>query len=422
MSTKPRNGPNQALARSRVSQRLAAPGSDVWRVHYAALARAERGEDVILMSVGDPDFDTPPYISDEVISRINAGRTHYSPAAGESELRQTIASMETGNTGNHFDLNQVAIFPGATAALYAACASICNEGDSILIPEPMYVGYHSIIAALGLDLVTVPLPAPDFNLDVDQLLARLDEQPATQSIKAVLVNTPGNPLGNMFSEGQLQQLAKGCAQRGVWLICDEVYSLITFETKHRSLLNCTNDYHNILVIDGLSKSHAMSGWRVGWAIGDEQLIQSMVRYSAAAFFGVSQFIQDAASYALQHDARDVEQMRKAYQSRRDHVLRRLNSMGLASYAPQAGMFVMLDASSVQTLGFKHWLDDNQTSDASLGEHFADWLLANAGISSIPGGAFGPSAANYVRLSLTLDEAGLDAALARIATHCTAPAA
>lgn len=414
MPKKLNSKPHPTLASSRVSQRLAAPGSDVWRVHYAALDKAQRGEDVILMSVGDPDFDTPPDISKEVITRINAGRTHYSPAAGETELRQTIASMESANTGNPFTVEQVAIFPGATAALYAACASICNEGDSILVPEPMYVGYHSIVAALGLDLVTVPLGAPDFQLNIDQLLTRLDDQPATQSIKAVLVNTPGNPLGNMFSETQLQQLAKGCADRGVWLICDEVYSLITFEVKHRSLLNCIDDYRNILVIDGLSKSHAMSGWRVGWAIGDKTLIQAMVQYSAAAFFGVSQFIQDAASYALQHDAKDVEQMRKAYQSRRDHVLKKLRVMGLASYAPQAGMFVMLDASSVQTHSFQRWVEDNHNANASLGEHFADWLLDSAGISSIPGGAFGPSADNYVRLSLTLDEAGLDVALDRIA--------
>lgn len=416
MPKKPINNPPPPLATSRVSQRLAAPGSDVWRVHYAALEKAELGEDVILMSVGDPDFDTPPYISEEVISRINAGRTHYSPAAGETALRQTIASMESNNTGNPFTVDQVAIFPGATAALYAACASICDEGDSILVPEPMYVGYHSIIAALGLDLVTVPLPAPDFNLDVEQLLACLDDQLTTQPIKAVLVNTPGNPLGNMLSPQQLQHLAKGCALRGVWLICDEVYSLITFETKHQSLLNCTDDYSNLLVIDGLSKSHAMSGWRVGWAIGDETLVQAMVRYSAAAFFGVSQFIQDAASYALQHDAKDVELMRRAYQSRRDHVLKRLNAMGLNSYAPQAGMFVMLDASSVQTASFDGWVADNHNANTSLGEHFADWLLESTGISSIPGGAFGPSANNYVRLSLTLDETGLDAALARIAAQ------
>lgn len=410
----------QPLATSRVSERLSAPGSDVWRVHYAALERAERGEDVVLMSVGDPDFDTPPEISNEVIARINAGRTHYSPAAGETELRQTIADMESTNTGNKFEIDQVAIFPGATAALYSAFASICNEGDSILIPEPMYVGYHSIVAALGLNLVTAPLPAPTFHLDVDQLLATLDAQPAAAPIKAILVNTPGNPLGNMLSESQLQRLADGCAERNVWLICDEVYSLITFETQHRSLLNCTDDYRNILVIDGLSKSHAMSGWRVGWAIGNEQLVQRMVRYSAAAFFGVSQFIQDAASYALQHDAKDVERMRQAYQDRRDYVLARLQSMQLASYAPQAGMFVMLDASSVQAPSFQRWQANNNNAGTTLGEHFADWLLATAGISSIPGGAFGASAANYVRLSLTLDQAGLDVALARIAKHCSKP--
>ena len=381
------------LPLSRVTERLAAPGSDVWKVHYDAEQRLRQGEDILLLSVGDPDFNTPSFISEHVIEQINAGRTHYSSAQGELHLRQAIADLERQGTGVDFSADQVVIMPGATGALYAVFASILNEGDAVLVPEPMYVGYHSLFDALGAELQTVPLRAPRFALDVDELIAQV--QPNT---RAVLLNTPGNPCGNVIPPEDLARLAKACLERNLWLICDEVYSLITFEVPHISLLKCTNNFDNIIVIDGLSKSHAMSGWRLGWAIGAQPLIDAATRYSGAAFFGVSQFIQDGAAYALANDAKDVAQMRNAYRARRDFVLERLKKIPeLGCFTPQGGMFVMLDASRV----------------ANDGDSFSQRLLDQAGISTIPGNAFGPSAKNYVRLSLTMDEHGLGNAFDRI---------
>lgn len=378
---------------SRVTERLAAPGSDVWKVHYDAVARLERGDDVLLLSVGDPDFDTPSYISEHVIKQINAGRTHYSSAQGEAHLRQAIADLERRGTGIDFSADQIVIMPGATAALYAVFASILNEGDGVLVPEPMYVGYHSLFDALGAQRQSVPLRAPDFALNVDELMDQVQS-----NTRAVLVNTPGNPCGNVIPPEDLSRLARACRDRNLWLICDEVYSLITFEEPHISLLKCTDDFDNIIVIDGLSKSHAMSGWRLGWAIGAQALIEAATRYSGAAFFGVSQFIQDGAAYALANDAKDVERMRIAYQNRRDYVLKRLERLPqLGCFKPQGGMFVMLDCSAV----------------ANDGDSFSERLLEQAGISTIPGNAFGPSASSYVRLSLTMDEAGLGDAFDRI---------
>ena len=378
---------------SAASDRLAQPSSDVWRVHYEALDRLEQGDDILLLSVGDPDFDTPREITDEVIRAITAGRTHYSPAQGELSLRKAVAELERRGTGIDFGAEDVVIFPGATAALYAVFASILDPGSGVVVPEPMYVGYQSVFQAIGADVQTVPLEPPRFELDVDQLLERIEP-----NTRAVLVNTPGNPLGNIIPERALRRLATGCRERGVWLICDEVYSLITFEEPHQSLLKCTNDLSNVGVIDGLSKSHAMSGWRVGWLIGASELVAAATRYSGAALFGVSQFIQDAAAWALAHDAEDVERMRRAYQARRDYAVERLRQLpSLDCFVPAAGMFVMIDTSAV----------------ANSSEVFAQQLLDEQGISTIPGNAFGPSAANYVRLSLTMDESGLGQAFDRI---------
>lgn len=378
---------------SRMSKRLSAPGGDVWKVHDQALAKKAAGEDVILLSVGDPDFDTPEFITEFVIDKLREGRTHYSPAAGELELRDAIASLETASTGRSFRREQVVIFPGATAALYAVFASLLDEGDGVLVPEPMYIGYQGVFDAIGVDIQQVALAPPSFDLDVDALLAAV--QPNT---KVVLVNTPGNPCGNIIPPATLKRLAQECKTRGLWLVCDEVYSLITFETPHVSMLNCTDDLSNVIVVDGLSKSHAMTGWRVGWVVADDPMIDALIRLSGSAFFGVCQFVQDGAAFALENDAAEVESMRQAYWSRRDYAMQRLDQIAdLSYYAPQAGMFVMLNCSKI----------------ANGGAEFADRLLRETGISTIPGIGFGPSTNDYVRLSLTVDREVLADAFDRI---------
>lgn len=382
-----------SLPLSDLTQRLAAPGSDVWAVHYDALARQQAGEAIILLSVGDPDFDTPPYISSYVIEQINKGRTHYSPAAGEPQLRQTIAQMETRNTGRTIAPEQVVIFPGGTATLYATLACILNPGDGVIIPEPMYVGYHGITETIGAERQTVPLSLPTFELTVDAIVNRIEP-----NTRAVLINTPGNPCGNLIPDTVLRELAVVCRQHNLWLICDEVYSLIAFEQPHVSLLNCTEDLSNIVVVDGLSKSHAMSGWRVGWAITSDVMAGALTRLSGSAFFGTSQFVQDAAAYALANDAEDVEQMRVEYRNRRDYVVSRVKQIaGLQLHTPSGGMFVMIDVSGV----------------AESGEAFSRGLLDSQGVAVLPGTCFGPSGDAYVRLSLTEPTQVLGDALDRV---------
>jgi arginine:pyruvate transaminase len=201
----------------------------------------------------------------------------------------------------------------------------------------------------------------------------------------VLVNTPGNPCGNLIEEPTLRALAEGCRNRDLWLVSDEVYSLLTFDAPHWSLLRYDGDHSNLVVIDGLSKSHAMSGWRIGWAAAPPELVAGLIRFSSAALFGVSQFVQDGAAYALANDTADVEAMRLEYQRRRDYAASRLDRIpNLGYFRPRGGMFIMVDAGKI----------------CNEGEIFARQLLDEAGLSTIPGRGFGPSAATYVRVSLT----------------------
>lgn len=369
-----------SLYYSEATRRLGKPGNDVWRVHEEAVERQRAGDDVILLSVGDPDFPTPGYITEHTVEAINRGRTHYSPAAGEPVLRQAIADLESSITGMPFDPARFVIFPGATSALFGVFASIADPGDAVVIPEPMYAGYVGVFEALGIEVIPVPLCAPDFSVDVDAVFAAV-----TDRTRAVLVNTPGNPCGNLIGEDVLRTLAAGCRQRDLWLVSDEVYSLITFDAPHWSLLRYDTDQSNVVVIDGLSKSHAMSGWRIGWVASPPELAAQLARYSSATLFGVCQFVQDGAAYALANDSSDVDAMRLEYQRRRDYAAARLDGIvDLEYFLPRGGMFMMVNAARI----------------CNEGADFAWRLLNEAGLSTVPGRGFGPSVASWVRVSLT----------------------
>ncbi len=371
----------QNLPTSDLCTRIDVPDAGVWAVHYQAQAEQAEGRDVVLMSVGDPDFPTPDGIVDALVASIRGGRTHYAPAGGEDELRAAIAELESKNTGLKFTKDQFVILPGATGCLHAVLSCICNAGDEVIIPEPMYIGYRAMIDAIGIRVSSVSLDlANECVLDADAVLDAVND-----ATKAVIINTPGNPCGNIVPAEQLAYLARELLERNVWLVCDEVYSLFTFDEPHISLLKCADKLDNVIVIDGLSKSHAMTGWRIGWVCSPPDMTRALSAYSGAAYFGCSQFIQDAAAYAIRHDGPHVDQMCEAYRERRDLVLTRLEAMpALRVLRPKAGMFVMIDVSRV----------------SQDGEHFAQDLLAQEGVSVIPGRGFGDNAASFVRLSLT----------------------
>ena len=382
-----------SLSFSQVTARLAAPTAAVWDVHDQAMARRARGEDIIVLSVGDPDFATPEYITHHTVNQIRRGRTHYSAAAGELVLRQAIAELETRLGGRQFTSDQFVVFPGATAALFGVFACLVDPGGEVVIPEPMYAAYRPLMDALGVVVQSVPLRGADFELDVDDVLAAV-----TGRTRAVLVNTPGNPCGNIIPGETLRVLARECLARDLWLVCDEVYSLVTFDAPHESLLRAADELANVVVVDGLSKSHAMSGWRVGWAAAAADVVETLVRFSGAAFFGCCQFVQDGAAYALMHDAPDVAAMRDEYRRRRDYAMSRLDAIDVLDYCrPKSGMFLMIDTSRVSRDG---------------GE-FARRLLAEAEVSTLPGAAFGARTAGYVRASLTQPVGVLEEAFHRI---------
>lgn len=384
---------------ARITERLSAEGSDVWAVHERALEMQRSGADVILLSVGDPDFRTPEPIIDNAVSHLRVGRTHYSPSLGEIKLRRAVADLESQSSPHPCDASEVAIFPGATSAIHAALSCLLNPGDEIVVPEPMYVGYKPIFQALDLQVRTIPLNVEqDFSLNVEAL-----KEVLTDETGVLFINTPGNPTGAIIPAADIRELAAHCLAKNIWLVCDEVYSMFCYQGKHMSARASAECLDNVVMIDGLSKSHAMSGWRIGWVVAPPGLIERLGEYAGATLFGSPQFIQDASAFALENDQRYVKEMRNEYRQRRDYVLDKLSRVAkLHCIRPHAGMFIMCDVSAT----------------GLSGKQFAALLLEQQAVSVIPGDAFGQSTRNFVRLGLAQNRSVLKRACKRIKHFCT----
>lgn len=366
---------------SRASDRMAVDTSTVWGVHDSACALQAAGEDIILFSIGDPDLPTLDFIVEHAIDSLKAGRTHYSPGAGEKNLRQAIADIETGASGKITSIDQIVVHPGGTNAIFTTLSCLLDEEDDIVIPAPMYVGYQGLLGALGANVVHVPLDtANNFALDVEAV-----RKAFTANTRVLFINTPGNPCGNIVSEAQLRELAAFCLERDAWIVCDEVYSMITFGQRHVSLLNAADTLENVIVIDALSKSHAMTGWRMGWTVSSESTAKRILDFGSGTIFGCCQFVQDAAAFALNNDEEYTRSIADEYRVRRDYALERIGRIpGLSANVPDAGMFVMMNVGQVQSDGLQ----------------FATGLLEHSGVSVLPGAAFGEIVRHFVRLSLT----------------------
>ena len=369
---------------SRLTERLNSGLAEAWHVHDRALEMKQRGEDVVILSIGDPDFRTPDPIIDNAVSHMRVGRTHYSPALGELNLRRAVADYETRISPHPCKADEISIFPGVTSAIYSVLSCLLNAGDEVVITDPWYVGYEPILQALDVRVKTIlALPKHRFEPQFKDFVSAISDK-----TRVVFINTPGNPTGAIIERKTLKDLAKYCYERNIWLVCDEVYSMFTYENPHISLRSAAQYLDNIVVIDGLSKSHAMSGWRMGWAVAPVDLTAHLGRFAAMSMFGCPQFIQDAAAFALNNDEYYVQEMCARYQKRRDLVCDRLDKMpGLKYLRPESGMFIMVDVANIVR-------DD---------KIFAQKLLDAERVSVLPGSAFGSGTSGHVRLSLVQPE-------------------
>lgn len=378
---------------STLTSRISGPASKAWDVGDLASRRMLKGEDIIHLGIGDPDLDTPEHIRKALFEAVEGGKTHYSPLAGEMPLRDAIAEHARGLYGGEISGQNVVVCNGAQGAIFATFQCICEKGDEVIVLEPFYAPYPAVVTAGGAKMVTVALEREqDYRLDLDKIKKSVND-----NTKAILINSPNNPAGTVFDKTAISEIAQFCNENNIWLVTDEVYWSLCFEGEHISPYGLEEYRDRIIVINSLSKSHAMTGWRLGWAIGPAHFITSMTNYTQAAQFGINQFVQNAAITALK-DTTTTDKFNELFKSRRDVFcdgLRKSNHLSFST--PRGGMFVLLDVSSTS-------LD---------GKAFAERLLDEAKVAVVPGFGFGNSVSNTVRIGYLCDEDLLTEAAKRI---------
>ncbi|EJM69728.1 pyridoxal phosphate-dependent aminotransferase [Pseudomonas sp. GM55] len=384
---------------SALTQRIAGDGAAAWQIHDRALALREQGVDVLLLSIGDPDFDTPQPIVRAAIDSLLAGDTHYPAVRGSQGLRDSIARRHRRNSGQAVDGEHVIVFPGAQCAVYSVAQCLLDPGDEVIVAEPMYVTYEGVFGACGAKVIPVPVRSQNgFRVDPADVAARI-----TPRTRALLLNSPNNPSGASLPLAIWRELASLCVRHDLWLISDEVYSELLYDGEHISPASLPGMAERTATINSLSKSHAMSGWRVGWVIGPKPLCEHLVNLSLCMLFGIPDFIQNAAQLALDENLPEVALMREEYRRRRDLLCASLDHCpGLRTIRPDGGMFVMVDV--------------RQTGLSA--QQFAERLLEGYGVSVLAGEAFGPSAAGHIRIGLVVDRPQLADACRRITLCAT----
>lgn len=380
---------------SSLTQRIAGDGAAAWEIHYRALAMLEQGRDVLLLSVGDPDFDTPAPIVQAAVASLESGNTHYADVRGKRSLREAIARRHQQRSGQVVSADQVTVLAGAQCALFCVAQCVLEPGDEVIVAEPMYVTYEAVFGACGAKVVPVPVrPEHGFRVQAEDVAARI-----TPRTRALALNSPHNPSGASLPRSTWEALAELCIAHDLWLISDEVYSELLFDGEHISPASLPGMAERTATLNSLSKSHAMTGWRVGWVVGSPALSGHLENLALCMLYGSPDFIQDAAVAALELQLPELDGMREAYRQRRDLVCASLaDCPGIRALKPDGGMFVMVD---IRETGLS-------------AQAFADRLLDRHGVSVLAGEAFGPSAAGHIRLGLVLGAEPLREACRRIA--------
>jgi arginine:pyruvate transaminase len=381
---------------SNLVKRIGGEGSDAWRTHYAALAAREHDEDVIILSVGDPDLATPPAVVERAIQNLRAGDTHYTPTRGRPALREAIAAQHRQRTGQNVDAENVITLCGAQNALFVASLCLAEPGDEVLTFDPMYTTYPATIEVSGASMVRVGLPAArGFRLDLAAVSAAI-----TPRTRAIFYASPGNPSGTIFSADELAGLAELARRNDLWIVADEVYAGIAPEGRVPGLAAALPD--QVITISSLSKTHAMTGWRAGWMVAPKTLIAHADDLVMCMLFGLPGFIQDAALTGLQMAA-EAERTVRDYCARRSGLMaRELQGIhGLKPLVPDAGMFMLVD---IRSTGL-------------TSEQFVRGFFERHKVSVMDGSAFGRETRGFIRLSFATDEALIVEACRRLRDFC-----
>jgi arginine:pyruvate transaminase len=379
---------------SALTERVAGRGAGAWAIHGEAVRLRQAGHDVIALTIGDPDQTPPEALIEATVAALREHRTGYAPTIGYPALREAIAARHAARAGRPCTADNVVVVPGAQGGIYCALQCLAGPGDEVIVPEPTYATYESVIGACGARMVTVPLrPSRGFHPDRDTLAAAI-----TPCTRVIWINSPHNPTGAVFTAGEIAAIAELCRSRGLWLLSDEVYEDLAFARPHVSPWSLPGMAERTVVVSSLSKSHAVPAFRLGWVIGPPALQGHLFNLLLCMTYGSPGFIQAGALAALQRELPEVAALRAAYQTRAATMCRRLiDAPNCRAAMPEGGMFVLLDVRGTG-LGSRQ---------------FAEGLLKEERVAVLPCDGFGPSAAGHLRIALSAPEPRLEEAGERI---------
>lgn len=380
----------------RVSDRIArlAGSDDSWDVYFRAAAMRAAGEDVAMLTIGEHDIPTDPAILGAMDGAARAGHTGYAEIPGVTALREAVAARVSAQSGVATELANVLITPGGQAGLFAAHMALLDPGDRALMIDPYYATYPGTIMAAGGEPVPVRArPEHGFQPGAEDIAAACDAR-----TRSLLINSPNNPTGVVYGRATLEGIADVCRERDLWLISDEVYDTQIWEGEHLSARALPGMAERTLVVGSMSKSHAMTGSRVGWVVGPEEVIAHMINLAINTTYGVPGFIQDAALFALAQGSALEEEIAAPFRRRRALARELLAGQNALRPVPSGGaMYLMLD---IRASGLS-------------GVAFANRLLDEQRIAVMPGESFGAAASGHVRVAMTIDDDAFADALRRL---------
>jgi aspartate aminotransferase len=379
----------------RLARRMSRLGTETaFEVLVKARALEAKGRDIVHLEIGEPDFDTPRNVVDAGVKALQGGWTHYGPSAGLPKLREAVAHDAGHRRGVKVDPTEVVVVPGGKPIIFFAMLALIEEGDEVIYPNPGFPIYESMIDFVGGKAVPVALREEmDFRLDVSELASLI-----TDRTRVIILNSPQNPTGGMMTEQDIREVARAIGDRDIMVLSDEIYSRLIFEGKHFSIMSVDGMKERTILLDGFSKTYAMTGWRMGYGVMRPDLATHVSRLMTNSNSCTASFTQVAGVEALNGDQSSVDSMNAEFRRRRDFFFTRINQIKGFSCLKPKGAFYMFP-------------NIKETGWAS--KKLADALLDDAGVACLSGTAFGAYGEGYLRFSVANSIENIEKALDRV---------
>ncbi len=346
-----------------------------------------QGLDVVGFGAGEPDFDTPQHIKDAAIEAIMAGKTKYTPASGTPELKQAICRKFKRDNNLDYTPANIVVSNGAKHSLVNVFGAICDPGDEVIIPSPYWVSYPEMVKlADGVPVILATTQENGFKFSIEDLKAVI-----TPKTRAIVINSPSNPTGMVYSEDELRAIAKVAVENNIYVVSDEIYEHLSYDQKPVSIASFNDEIRDLtIIVNGVSKTYAMTGWRIGYTASNEKLAKVMSNVQSHATSNPNTIAQAATICALDGPMDTIDEMKKAFEQRRNYMVERINSIeGVSCLKPGGAFYVMMNISKL--FGREIAGEIINSSD-----EFADAFLEKAKVAVVPGSGFG--AEGYVRWS------------------------